>query len=246
MDTIKDIRRRLAALSTVDTDSPSPATSLADCRAIQSRLRELKREVLERIAALRTGVSERARESVRSRPSIGEDWKRRRDDAKQLLADVQKRVIGLVDGRQGKALEAWAQVSEEIDARLAKLEELETRLARVAGETVAGPPPLPAQAEAATDDDLYAAAATTTRPPKPADAEEDEEADDDLYAATGAAAKPPEPADEDEEASDDLYAAVGATVRKAGKAAAYCPHCGQGVEADDRFCRRCGHRLEKE
>ncbi len=73
MDKIKDVRRRLAALSTggIDADSPLPATSLADCRVLQSRLRELKREVLARIAALRTEVTERSRESVRARPSMG-------------------------------------------------------------------------------------------------------------------------------------------------------------------------------
>ena len=226
MDQIKDIRRRLAALtvSGVDANSSTPATSLADCRAIQSRLRELKREVLARIRALRTEVSDRARESLRSRPSMREDWKRRREGAKQLLTDVQKRVIGLVDGKHGDALEAWSKVSEEIDERLAKLEELETRLARVAGEAAVG----------------------RRRAAPPPAAENEAEGTDDLYAAAGAATRPPPAQDEPEEAGDDLYAAVGATVKKAGKAAAYCPHCGQGVEADDRFCRRCGHRLEKD
>ncbi len=224
MDKIKDIRRRLAALSVagVDAESRSPATSLADCRAIQSRLRELKREVLVRIGALRTELTEQARESLGSRPSMRQDWQRRKEGAKQLLAGVQKRVIGLVDGKHGDALEAWSRLSEEIDARLSKLEGLETRLARVAGE-----------------------AAGVGRQAARSPATEGEDSGDDLYAAAGASARPQPAGDEAEDAgNDDLYAAVGATVRKGGKAGAYCPHCGQGLEPDDRFCRRCGHRLK--
>ncbi len=233
MDKIKDVRRRLAALSTggIDADSPLPATSLADCRVLQSRLRELKREVLARIAALRTEVTERSRESVRARPSMRGDWQRRKEDAKGLLANVQKRVIQLVDGKHGDALEAWSLLSEEIDARLSRLETLETRLTRVAGEDdtiyLEGPPPLPQDPDVRKGD-------------------ENQTSDDDLYAATGAAARPPGAAAKAEDTGhdDNLYAAVGATAQQGEKADAYCSNCGKGHASDDRFCRRCGHRLE--
>lgn len=46
-----------------------------------------------------------------------------------------------------------------------------------------------------------------------------------------------------EAADDDLYAAVGAAVQQGLTGSAFCPHCGQSVEPDDRFCRRCGHHL---
>ncbi len=221
---IKDVRRRLAALATGSVDaSSSPATALADCRVVQSRLRELKREILARIAAERAELSDEARESLRGRPSLKDDWRRRQEGAKKLLADVQERVIGLVDSKRGKALEAWSDLSEEIDARLAQLEELESRLAREAGarQTARRPPPVPPPPEAEDDhgDDLYAAAGAPARPPRP-----------DAADAGGGA----------------LSAAVGATVRKQGRSAAYCPHCGQGIDSDDRFCRRCGHRLKDE
>ncbi len=43
-------------------------------------------------------------------------------------------------------------------------------------------------------------------------------------------------------ADDELYGLVGAAVQQGKSAAAFCPHCGQGVDPGDRFCRRCGHR----
>lgn len=42
---------------------------------------------------------------------------------------------------------------------------------------------------------------------------------------------------------DDLYAAVGSAVQKGAKGGAFCSHCGQPIDAEDRFCRRCGHHL---
>ena len=48
---------------------------------------------------------------------------------------------------------------------------------------------------------------------------------------------------ETDDESDDLYAAVGAAVQKGSRPGAFCVHCGHGIEPDDRFCRRCGHRL---
>ncbi len=226
MDTIKDIRRRLAALSVreVEKGSASPAASLADCRALQIRLEQLKREALERIADLRSEVGERARERVKTRPSLSDGWRERQEGAKKLLADVQERVIGMIDGKQGDAIEAWTKVNEEIDARLARLEELEPRLARAAGD-----------------------ATVSRRKPARAAQAEDVDADDDLYAAAGATARPTAAGAEaeDGDARDDLYAAVGAEVRKSGQSDAYCPHCGRGIEPDDRYCRRCGHRLQR-
>ncbi len=234
MEKIKDIRRRLAALSTrgVEADSSSPATSLADCRATQSRLRELKREVLARIAGLRTEVREQARASFKYRPSVRETWQRRQEGAKKLLAGVQERVIGLVDGKHGDALEAWSQVSEEIDARLAQMERFESRLARTVGD--------------AAGSRRAGARPSGGRPPKA-----EAESDDDLYAAAGAAqpgtrspgSRPPKAEDA---GGDDLYAAVGAEVQKGEPRGGYCPHCGRGLEPDDRFCRRCGHRLNED
>ena len=199
---IKDVRRRLTAISTpsLDATSPTSATSLADCRVAQSRLRELKREVLARITDERSEIRDLARESQKTRPSITDGWRRRQKEAKKLLAGVQDRVIKLVDGDHGKALKAWTALSEEIDERLNRLEELEPRLERAARapRPVSKPPPVPRQ------------------PPVPDDAD------------------------------DNLYAAVGAAVQKGEPSTAFCPHCGQGVETDDRFCRRCGHRLDAE
>ncbi len=169
---IKDVRRRLAAISSPSLDgaSPASATSLADCRVAQSRLRELKREVLARITDERTEIRDRARESQEARPSISEGWRRRQEGAKKLLAGVQDRVIQLVDGQHGKNLKAWTELSEEIDQRLTRLEELEPRFERAASavRNVSKPPPVP-------------------RPPA---AEEDS---DDLYAAVGAAVQKGEP-----------------------------------------------------
>ncbi len=233
MDKIAEYRRRLAALSIegVDADSPSPAKSLADCRLLEGRLRELKREVLERIAALRAEVRERARASLEPRPSLREVWQRRsvppkgdkwKEGAKKLLSDVQLRVIGLVDGKRGDAGRALGQINQEIDRRLARLAELEARLKRVA--------------EGGTG-----ARRDTERPPT-TKAEAEDPGGDDIYAAVGAEARPPK-AEAEDPGDDDLYAAVGAEVRKEGPRGAYCPHCGRGLGAGDRYCRRCGHRL---
>ncbi len=216
MDKIAEYRRRLAALSTegVDADSPSPAKALADCRSLEDRLRELKREVLARIAALRAEVREQAKASLKPLPSA------RKERAKRLLADVQQRVIGLVDGKRGDATRAWAQINQEIDQHLARLARLESRLTRVAS-----------------------ARRVAARPPK-AEARAEDSGDDDLYAAAGAAAHPPKAeARAEDSGDDDLYAAVGAEVRKGEPSGAFCPHCGRGLEPDDRYCRRCGHRL---
>ncbi|MEM7350761.1 MAG: zinc ribbon domain-containing protein [Acidobacteriota bacterium] len=49
-----------------------------------------------------------------------------------------------------------------------------------------------------------------------------------------------------DDSEDDLYAAVGAAVQKGAKDGPFCPHCGQRIDATDRFCRRCGHRLGRD
>ncbi len=224
MDKIAEYRRRLAALSIegVGGDFSSPAKRLADCRSLEGRLRELKRQVLGQIASLRGEAQERAKASLKPRPSLREAWERRQEGAKRLLADVHQRVIGLVDGKHDDAARAWGQINQEIDQRLARLAELETRLTGVVGEATG-------------------AGRVATRRRKTA---AEDTADDDLYAAVGAEACPPEAKAETEDtAEDDLYAAVGAEARKGQPRAAYCRHCGQGLEADDRYCRRCGHRL---
>lgn len=216
MEGIKEIRHRLDALTT-DTIKEY---SLADCQELKAQLRKLKQDVLASIAGLRTGIQERASAATKSRRSLRETWRQREDGAKKLLADVQERVIGLVDGKHGDALEAWSRINQEIDARLAKLAKVESRLSRVTSD----------------------GAVTLRTEPKPSQTEDAE--NEDLYAAAGAMARPQETeAKAEEPDNDNLYAAVGAAVRKGQPRDAYCPHCGQGLDPEDRFCRRCGHRM---
>ncbi len=210
MKKIEDYRRRLAALEV------EQAASLAASRSLESRLRSLKRQVLAKLTALRAGAGERGARSRKPRTEEG---------ARKLLKDVHDRVTGLLDNRDAAtAVEEWSQINQEIEARLARLAELEPTLARAADEAAAGVrpagPPSTEGREAAGEDP-----------------------DDDLYAAAG-----PRPADRPgterrESGDDDLYAAVGAEKQKGSRHDAYCPHCGKGVEPDDRFCRRCGHHL---
>ena len=192
MDDIEGYRRRLAALS--NDRAGNRGASLADYQAAQSRLRQLKRDVLARVAGLRSDVQERAAASLEGPPTLREAWRRRREGAGKLLSDVQQRVIGMVTREDGDAIEALTRINEEIDARLERLAGLERSLARrPEGDARTEPRPRPAEDEAA--------------------------------------------------GNDDLYAAVGAAVQRGEKADAHCPHCGRGLAPDDRFCRRCGHRL---
>ena len=220
MDRIADHRRRLSALTVESVERiAAPAEALAACRATRDRLRDLKRDVLTELTDLRAEVSRQGKKARQGGPTLREAWKRRDEGARKLLRDVQERVTGLLDGDEGKALESWSQINREIDSRLARLAEIEPRLARaVVGDR---PLTLPGQHKA------------------PAVSEES----DDVYAAAGASAAKPERAKPEQVMSDDAYAAVGAAVRKGERHDAYCPHCGTGVAPDDRFCRKCGHRL---
>ncbi|MCP3960656.1 MAG: zinc ribbon domain-containing protein [bacterium] len=194
MGKIDICRSRLANL----TVEGSPEKSLEACRSRQKRLRSLKREVLAQLLALRIEVQEQTQKTRGPKPSLRELWERRDEGARELLADVKQRVTGLLDEETPAAIEAYSEINEEIDARLAKLTEIESRLAGVTGEV---------------DD---AAARIERR--LSSDRSEDHE-------------------------DDDLYAAVGAAVKEGPRPDAFCSHCGQGIEPDDRFCRRCGHRL---
>ena len=169
MDEVESYRRRLAALSAdrASIGAGTPAPSLAEVRAAQGRLRRLKRDVLARVEGLRDEVQRQARAPRKGRPTMGEAWSRRREGAKKLLADVQRRVIGLVDREHGQAIESLSEINGEIDTRLEDLDMLESRLAgQVGGDAGLETSPGSAENEAAGDDD-----------------------DDDLYAAVGAAVR---------------------------------------------------------
>ena len=133
MTKIQQCRRRLAALTTggVESSHSSPGEALAACRALQAELRTLKQEVLARLAELRARAGERARRSM-GLGSPDEPLESRALKARGLLADVQRRVTGLLDGK-GSAVEAWAEINREIDRRLDRLAGLEVKLARAAG-----------------------------------------------------------------------------------------------------------------
>ncbi len=245
MDQIADHRRRLAALTVESVERiAAPAEALAAGRATRDRLRDLKRDVLAELSDLRAEVSRLGKKSRQGRPTLREAWKRRDEGARKLLKDVQERVTGLLDGDEGKALESWSRINQEIDSRLARLAELEPRLARaVVGDR---PLTLPGQHRPRADleerdENLYAAAGAAAA--KPERAKPEQVMSDDTYAAAGATAAKPEPAEPEPVMSDKAYAAVGAATRRGERHDAYCPHCGQGVESGDRFCRKCGHRL---
>jgi len=126
----------------------------------------------------------------------------------------------MVDGDKVEAVEDWSEVNLEIDGHLEYLEGLENDLA-YAVESVAetgskAPPPLP------VDDtgDIEKPGIAPSNLARRTDTEEAESGFD-----------------------DDFYAAVGAEVKKGAKGGTFCPHCGRHIDADDRFCRRCGHRL---
>ena len=193
-------RNRLATLTADGIEGPgtSPERALAACRSRQERLRSLKRQVLAQLFALRVEVQEQTRKTRGPRPSMRELWERRDEGARELLADVKQRVTGLLDEETPDAIEAWSEINEEIDAKLASLAEIESRLAASTGE-------------------LDAAAARIERRLR-SDRQESHE-------------------------DDDLYAAVGAAVQDGERPTAFCSYCGHGIEPDDRFCRRCGHRL---
>ncbi len=153
MDEVESYRRRLAALS----GRTGAAPSLAEVQAARERLRQLKRDVLARVEGLRDEVQEQAMASRKGAVTLGEAWNRRREGAKKLLADVRRRVIGLVDREHGKAIESLSEINVEIDQRLEKLEALETRLARTGGGVRPDTRPRPVEEDEAGDDDLYAA-----------------------------------------------------------------------------------------
>lgn len=198
MEKIEEYRNRLAAFTTAGVGSPdaSPAESLKACRSLQSQLRDFKREVLAQLLTLRAKTQEQARRSL-DLPSLRELWERRDEGARKLFEDTQERLTGFLDDEAEDAMEAWAEINEEVDARLGRLAELEHKLARAAGEDDAG------------------AFHPRNRPGiGPRD--------------TG---------------DDDLYAAAGAAAQQGTKRGAFCARCGRGIEADDRFCRHCGHSL---
>lgn len=191
MDAYEAYRSRLADLDA--EGAPSPAA----CRAARERLRELKREILARLFEVRAHVDRQAQRARGPGPTLGELWDRRDEGARALLKDVRLRVTGLLDDEEGSAaVDSWARLNQEIDARLERLAERERELSRAVGESAA-------------------ASRRTARP-----VAEDRDA-----------------------AEDDLYAAVGAAVKKGAKGGPFCSHCGQPLDAGDRFCRRCGHRL---
>ncbi len=210
MKEIEQYRRRLAALRVEQTASRAARRSLED------RLRGLKEQVLARLTALRDRAVERGSRARKPRTEEG---------ARALLKDVHDRVTGMLDNRDASSVvEEWSRINQEIDERLARLAQLEAKLARGAGEASTAARPV----ERPSGEGREAAG-------------EDEGADD-LYAAAGHREDRPG-GEAREEVSDDLYAAVGAQTRKGERHDAYCPHCGKGVESGDRFCRRCGHHL---
>lgn len=168
MEKFEEYRSRLAALDAEGASSDaSSGVSLAACRSLQDRLRELKREILAQLFTVRANVHRQAKRSLGPRPTMRELWDRRDEGAKNLLKDVQLRVTGLLDDKDGSAaVGTWSGINQEIDARLGRLAELERELSRAA----AGPA-----------EDL---APGLTERPKP---DRQEAAEDDLYAAVGAA-----------------------------------------------------------
>ena len=72
-----------------------------------------------RQAEVRAHVDRQAKRSMGPRPTLGELWDRRDEGARALLDDVQLRVTGLLDDEEGSAaVEAWAGLNRDIDARL--------------------------------------------------------------------------------------------------------------------------------
>ncbi len=153
MKKIGEYKSRLAALKT------SSAGSLEACRSLQEQLRELKREVLAQLLALRGEVWEKARKSVQSRPLLGD---RGKEGAKRLLGDVQERVMGLFDDDGAAEVEAWAEINQEIDARLDRLAALEHQLSRAVEKPETALPPRTEHRDE-SGDDLYAAVGAAVR-----------------------------------------------------------------------------------
>lgn len=190
METIEEAKQRLATLNIDGCDS------LAACRAFQNGLRKLKRDVLAQILTLRTRARKKAREAMTTEPTLRNLWKRRSEIVDDVVDNVKERLTGDSDDEEAEALEEWSEINSEVDSRLDRLDELEARLAKAAGQEVARRPSL------------------SSRPLGSAD-----------------------PGD------DDLYAAAGAESQKRRREAVSCPECGGTLEAGDRFCGRCGHRL---
>ncbi len=172
MTKIEQYRRRLADLGVeeIEAGSATPATTLAACRVLESRLRQLKRDVLAEVTALRDRAEGRG---ARSRKRLSQEG------ARKLLKDVHDRVTGFLDNRDAATVVGeWSEISREIDARLARLAELELGLVRAARRETPGED---------ADDDLYAAAAA--RPRDRPEVASRESGGDDFYAAVGAVAQ---------------------------------------------------------
>lgn len=165
MKKIARFRSRLADLTAdrVEALRSSPAAALATCRQIQDQLRDLKREVLDQLVALRGQAADHARRALGTRPSPGGRNLRSEAEAKSLLGEVKQ----LLDDKSAKAVPEWAGINREIDKRLERLAELELSLARTAGEIDFTPLPPPPGRERdgadESDDDLYAAVGTAVQ-----------------------------------------------------------------------------------
>ena len=154
MEPIEENRNRLATLTV------SGRESLAACRALQNGLRKLKRDVLAQILTLRTRTRKEAREAMATEPTLRNLWKRRKEIVDDAVDNVREKLTGEEsEDEDTEALEAWSEINREVDRRLERLDELEERLARAAGEEVPRRPSLTGRPRSASesDDDLYAA-----------------------------------------------------------------------------------------
>ncbi|MEE8523659.1 MAG: hypothetical protein V3T72_06980 [Thermoanaerobaculia bacterium] len=156
MEQIEEYQRRLATLSIGGCDS------LAACRAFQNGLRKLKRDVLAQILTLRTKTRKQAREAMKTEPSLRNLWKWRSEIVDEVVSSVKERLTGDSDDDEVEAVEAWAGINREIDSRLDRLDALERRLAKDAGQAVARRPCAASRPRIGSPDsggdDLYAAA----------------------------------------------------------------------------------------
>jgi ribosomal protein S27AE len=154
MEPIEEHRNRLATLTV------SGRESLAACRALQNGLRKLKRDLLAQILTLRTRTRKEAREAMATEPTLRNLWKRRKEIVDDAVDNVREKLTGEEsEDEDAEALEAWSEINREVDRRLERLDELEERLARAAGEEVPRRPSLTGRPRSASesDDDLYAA-----------------------------------------------------------------------------------------
>jgi ribosomal protein S27AE len=123
-------------------------------------LRKLKRDLLAQILTLRTRTRKEAREAMATEPTLRNLWKRRKEIVDDAVDNVREKLTGEEsEDEDAEALEAWSEINREVDRRLERLDELEERLARAAGEEVPRRPSLTGRPRSASesDDDLYAA-----------------------------------------------------------------------------------------